>query len=73
MNIIPEDETSYATQYQEAFLKYVENEYCAKHRRLPVTKLKTLPKTISDCLQWLLDLVNLLMIHMICPAMMKNT
>jgi hypothetical protein len=38
MDIIPEDKTFYTTQYQEAFLKYVENEYCAKHRRLPVTK-----------------------------------
>jgi len=38
MDINPEDETSYTTQYQEAFLKYVENEYCAKHRRLSVTK-----------------------------------
>jgi hypothetical protein len=43
MDINPEDETSYTTQYQEAFLKYVENEYCAKHRRLPVTKLETIP------------------------------
>jgi hypothetical protein len=32
MDINPEDETSYTTQYQEAFLKYMENEYCAKHR-----------------------------------------
>jgi len=31
MDINPEDETSYTTQYQEACLKYVENEYCAKH------------------------------------------
>jgi hypothetical protein len=31
MDINPKDETSYTTQYQEAFLKYVENEYCAKH------------------------------------------
>jgi len=38
MDIHPEDETSYTTQYQEAFLKYVENEYCAKHRRLLVIK-----------------------------------
>jgi len=38
MDINPEDETSYTIQYQEAFGKYVENEYCAKHRRLPVTK-----------------------------------
>jgi len=29
MDIHPKDETSYTTQYQEAFLKYVENEYCA--------------------------------------------
>jgi len=41
MDINPEDETSYTTQYQEAFLKYVENEYCAKHRRAPVNKLAT--------------------------------
>jgi hypothetical protein len=31
MDINPEDETSYTTQYQEAFLKHVENEYCDKH------------------------------------------
>jgi len=33
-----EDETCYTTQYQEAFLKCVENEYCAKHQRLPLMK-----------------------------------
>jgi len=38
MDINPEDETSYTTQCQEAFLKYVENEYYAKHRRLTVIK-----------------------------------
>jgi hypothetical protein len=32
MDINSEDETSYTIQYQEAFLKYVENEYCAKPR-----------------------------------------
>jgi len=31
MDIDPEDETSYPTQYQEAFLKYVENKYCPNH------------------------------------------
>jgi len=31
MDINPEDETSYTTQYKEAFLKYMKNEYCAKH------------------------------------------
>jgi len=41
MHIHPEDETSYTTQYQEAFLKYVENEYCAKHGRVPVNELET--------------------------------
>jgi len=29
MDLNPEDETSYNTQYQEAFLHYVENIYCA--------------------------------------------
>jgi len=43
MDINPEDETSYTTQYQEAYLKYVVNEYCAKHRRVPVNKLETIP------------------------------
>jgi len=38
MDIDPEDETSYTTQSQETFLKYVENKYCAKHRWLSVTK-----------------------------------
>jgi len=42
MDINPEDKTSYTTQYQEAFLKYVENEYCAKHRRLSVSKHENL-------------------------------
>jgi len=45
MDINPEDETSYTTQYQEAFLKYVENEYCAKHRRVPVNILETVPSS----------------------------
>jgi hypothetical protein len=40
MDINPENETSHPAQYQEAFLKYVENEYCAKHRRVPVNKLE---------------------------------
>jgi len=45
MDINPEDETLYTTQYQEAFLKYVENEYCAKHRLVPVNKLETVPSS----------------------------
>jgi len=43
MDINPEDETSYTTQYEEAFLKYVENEYCAKHRCVPVNNHESLP------------------------------
>jgi len=38
MDINPEDETFYTAQYQEAFLKYLESEYCAKHWRVPVNK-----------------------------------
>jgi len=45
MDINPEDETSYTTQYQEAFLKYVENECWAKHRRVPVNKHESFPSS----------------------------
>jgi len=45
MDIHPEDETSYTTQYQEPFLRHMENEYCAKHRRLPVNKHERLPNS----------------------------
>jgi len=41
MHINREDETSYTTQYQEAFLKYLQNEYCPKHRRVVVNTLET--------------------------------
>ena len=43
MNINPEGETSCTTQYQEAFLKYMDNEYYAKHRHVPVNKPNTIP------------------------------
>jgi len=43
IDINPEDESSYTTQYQEASLKYVENQYCAKHRHVPVNKLEMVP------------------------------
>jgi len=43
MGINPEDEISYTTQYQEAFLKCVGNEYCAKHRPVMVNILESLP------------------------------
>jgi len=41
MDINPEDVTCYTTKYQQAFLKYMENEYCAKHRRVQVNKFET--------------------------------
>jgi len=43
MDINPEDDTSYTTQCQEACLKYVENQYCAKHRHVPANRLQTVP------------------------------
>jgi len=45
MDINPENKTSYTTQYQEAFLKYEVNEYCAKHRCVPVNKEESLPSS----------------------------
>jgi hypothetical protein len=45
MHSNPEDETSYTTQYQEAVLKYVENEYCAKHYCVLVNKPETVPSS----------------------------
>jgi len=43
MDINAEHQTFYTTQYQEAFLKYVENEYCAKHQHVLVNKLENVP------------------------------
>jgi len=45
MDTDPENETFYTTQYQEAFLKYLENEYGAKHRRVLVKKLESLMRS----------------------------
>ena len=73
MDINPKDETSYTTQYQEAFLKYVENEYCAKHRRVPVNNSKPYRTAISTPPQRLQGPINHPLIHMIRPAMMRNT
>jgi len=36
MDVNPEDETSYSTEYRNVILKYVENKYCAKHRGMPI-------------------------------------
>jgi len=43
IDINPEDETHNTTALLEAFLKYVENEYCAKQRRVPVNKPESVP------------------------------
>jgi len=45
MDTNPNDGTSYTTQYQEAVLKYVGIEYCAKLWRFPVIKPKNFPST----------------------------
>jgi len=71
-DINPDDETLYATQYLQVFMKYVENEYCAKHRRLLVNKPERVGRNNLSPPQQLLDLVNLLLIYMICPAMVMN-
>jgi len=59
----PEDETSYTTQYHQAFLKYVENEYCAKHLCVTVNKHQSFPSSnlihsamVSGSYQWSFDL-----------------
>jgi len=43
ININPQEETSYTTQYEEALLKYVENEYYTKRRCLPVIDSEPVP------------------------------
>jgi len=43
IDINPKDETSYTTHYQEAILKYLENEYWGKHRWMYITKHENVP------------------------------
>jgi len=43
MDIIPEDKSSYTTQYQEVFLEYWKHEYCTKHRRLSLIESDSIP------------------------------
>jgi len=43
MHSNPEDETSHTTHYNQACLKHVQNEYCAKHRCVPVNKPAPVP------------------------------
>jgi len=73
IDINPEDETSYTTQYQEPILKSVENESCAKRQPGPFNTLETKRAAILSLLQRRLDPLNHVLIHMICPTMMKNT
>jgi hypothetical protein len=73
MHIISENETSWPTQYQEAILKYMENKDCAEHRCVQLINSNTFRATISFPLQRLVDPVNHPLIHMICPAMMKDS
>jgi hypothetical protein len=40
-----ENKRSYTTRYEQEFLKYVENDYCAKHRRVPVNKPESVPSS----------------------------
>jgi len=47
MDINSGHQTSYPTQYQEAFDKYVDNEYCAKDRYVPINQLQCLPSSNS--------------------------
>jgi len=46
MDLNPEDKTSYTTQHQEAFLMYVENLDCTKHRWLSIIEYKIIPTNI---------------------------
>ena len=73
MDINLKDDTSYTTQWKEVFLKYVENEQCAKHRCVPVNKPENMPAAISSPPQWLQDPINHCLIHMTCPALLKIT
>jgi hypothetical protein len=41
MDVNPEDEGSFTAQYKDAFLKYMEDEYCSKDRIKPNFKLET--------------------------------
>jgi len=54
MDVNPEDETSCTTHQQVAFLKYVENEYYAKHRCLLVMKFERLLSNNLLSSAWLL-------------------
>lgn len=73
MDIYPEHKTTYTSQYQETFLKYVKNEYWAKNQRLPDIEPESVRAQIISPPQWLQNLIDLLMIHLICQAVPQNT
>jgi len=43
MDVNPKDEISHTTQYCEAFLKYVEQSYCAQYRPMCIIKPENVP------------------------------
>jgi len=43
MALNPEDESSYSTQHQEAFLKFVQNKYSAKYQQLSIINTEKVP------------------------------
>jgi len=62
LDINAEDKASYTTQYQDDFLKDVENQDCATHQRVPIIQYESLPSsnlilsaTASGCCQLSFD------------------
>jgi len=62
MDSNPGDMIPYTTRYQEAILKYAEDEYCANHRDVVGNQLETVPSsnlvpsaTVAGSHQTLLD------------------
>jgi len=53
MDINSKDKSSYTTQYQKGFLNYVENEYCAIYKCLPLINRETelCNNPVPKCLQ----------------------
>jgi hypothetical protein len=45
MDINPKVETFYTAQFQEAYLQYVQIEYCATHQHVSNNKVQTLPSS----------------------------
>jgi len=73
MDINPEDETSYTTQTKRHVWSMWRMNDAPNVDVCPSLNPKVYQATISSPEEWLLDLVNLLTIHMVCLAMMKST